>query len=338
MEFEKKDLAGSRQEIKVTIAIEEQEEHREKALVLFQKEISLEGFRQGHVPINMVEDSVSKEQMFAKVMELSIQNAYQKIVKEENLQVLGEPEIQIKKAKEGEPLAFTIQVSLFPLVELPDYKKIASLVEKQKIDMQEEELDRTLKWLRESKKKEDGTLPELNDEFAKSIGSPSGLTGLKENVEKGLRMEKELQERNRFRQEIVAKVAKEAKLDVPDVLVKREQQALLNQTKQGVKEMLKIDFAEYLKNVKKTEQELIDSFLSQAEQRIREFLVLDAIAKKEEVSASKEEVEREMQKVLAQHPESKLAKDSLDQKELKLYSEGVLRNEKTLQFLEECAK
>ena len=335
MESQKKDLAGSKQEIKVTIAPEEVKEHEEKALELFQKEISLEGFRQGHVPMNMVKDSVSKEQMFAKVMELSVQDAYQKIVKEENLQVLGDPEIRIEKAKEGEPLVFIIQVSLFPSVVLPDYKKIASLVQKQKVEIQEEELNRTFKWLQESKKKEDGTLPELNDEFAKAIGVPSGLVGLKENVEKGLLMEKEMQEKNRFRQEIVANVAKEAKLDVPEVLVKREQQALLSQTKQGVKEMLKIDFEEYLKNVKKTEEELLDSLLSQAEQRIREFLVLDAIAKKEEISANKEEVEREMQKVLAQYPESKLAKDSLDQKELKLYSEGVLRNEKTLQLLEE---
>lgn len=338
MEFQKKDLTGSRQEIKVTIAPEEVKGHQEKALALFQKEISLEGFRQGHVPINMVKDSVSKEQMFAKVMELSIQNAYQKIVKEENLQVLGEAEMRIEKAKEGEPLVFTIQVSLFPSVVLPDYKKIASLVEKQKVEIQKEELDRTLKWLQESKKKEDGTLPELNDEFAKAIGSPSGLVGLKENVEKGLRMEKEMQERNRFRQEIVAKVAKEAKLDVPEMLIKREQQALLNQTKQGVKEMLKIDFAEYLKNVKKTEEELIDSFLPQAQQRIREFLVLDAIAKKEEITPAKEEIEQEVQKVQAQYSELKTGEKQLDPSELAMYSEGVLRNEKTLQFLEEFVK
>ena len=195
MDFQKKDLSNSRQEIKVTIAPEEVILHEEKALALFQKEISLEGFRRGHVPINIMREHISREQIFSQIVELAIQNAYQKIVQEESLQVLGEPEIRVEKAKEGESLVFTIQVSLFPSIILPDYKKIASLVEKQKVEVQKEELDKTLKWLQESKKKEDGTLPELNDEFAKAIGSPSGLTELKENVGKGLLVEKEIQEK-----------------------------------------------------------------------------------------------------------------------------------------------
>ena len=334
MEFTKKNIAGSKQEIEVTIPAEEIEEYREKALELFGKEVSLEGFRQGHAPKEMVEEKVSKEQVFAKAMELAIQAAYSKIAKEEDLKVLGDPEVRIVKAEDGGSVVFSIQVSLFPEVTLPDYKKIASEVTKQEVEVKEEDLTKTLQWLQESKKSEDGTLPELNDEFAKTLGNTSGLEELKESIKKGLLMEKEMQEKNRVRQEIVAKVAKEANLDVPEVLVKREQEALLEQTKQGAKEMLKIEFAEYLKNVNKTEEELKASFLEQAEARIREFLVLDAIAKKEEVAASQEEVEQEMQKVLVQYPESKLAKDSLDQKELRLYSEGVLRNEKTLQLLE----
>ncbi|MDA1337498.1 MAG: trigger factor [bacterium] len=338
MEFTKKDLPGSRQEIEVIISPEEVEGHREKALTLFGKEVSLEGFRPGHAPKEMVAQKVSRQQVFAKAMELAIQDAYQKIAKEEDLKVLGDPEVRIVKAKDGEPVVFSIQVSLFPEVTLPDYKKIASEVTKKEVIVQDEDLTRTLKWLQESKKNEDGTLPELNDEFAKTLGNASGLDELKESVKKGLMMEKETQEKNRARQEIVAKVAKEATFEVPEVLVKREQQALLEQTKQGVKEMLKIEFTEYLKNMKKTEEELKESFLVQAQQRIGEFLVLDAIAKKEEITASKEEIEEEMQKVLGQYPESKLAKDSLDQKELKMYSEGVLRNEKTLQLLEGLMK
>ncbi|MDP2736074.1 MAG: trigger factor [bacterium] len=335
MEFSKKKLPASKLEIEVTIPAAEVEAKTPAALSALKKEVVMEGFRQGHVPEGMVKERVGKEQLFAKAVELSIQEAYRAVLKEENPEVLGEPEIRIAQAEQGKPLRFYIHLSLFPEILLPDYKKIASGVEKKEAKVEPGETERTLQWLQESRKKEDGTLPELTDEFAKELGNFPDAVKLKENVEEGLLLEKQLAERNRVRQEIVEKIAKEAKLEVPDVLVKQEQEALLEQTRQGVKQMLQMDFAEYLQQVKKTEEEVKASLLSQAESRIKQFLVVNEIARKEGIAPTPEEIEAETQKVLGRYPDQKAAEGQFDPAELKLYSEGVAKNEKTLQFLEQ---
>ena len=334
MEFKKKQQEKSRQEIEVSLSVEEVQQHEEKALEQFQKELSVQGFRQGHVPKDVVKEKVSQEQVFAKTIELAVQKAYGELVKQEDLQVLGEPEVRIAKAEQGKPLVFSVFVSLFPAVTLPDYKKIAGGVKKKPVEVGPEDIEKTLTWLQESRKKEDGSLPELTDEFVKSLGGFSDVAGLKESVAEGLKKEKDLQERNRVRQEIVTEIAKKAELEVPEVLVQREQQALLEQTKQGVKQMFKQEFADYLKSLKKTEEELKASFAQKAEDRIRQFLVLDAIAKEEAIVPSAKEVEEHVKKVLAQYPDGKTAEKQFDPNELKLYSEGVLKNEKTLELLE----
>lgn len=338
MEFLKKKLPASKLEIAVTMPAQEVEAKTPEALSLLQKDVVMEGFRQGRVPKDMVKERVGKEQLFAKAVELSVQEAYRAILKEENPEVLGEPEIRIVQAEQGKPLEFRIHLSLFPEISLPDYKDIASKVAKKEAKVEPEEMERTLQWFRESRKEEDGTLPELTDEFAKKLGNFPDAAKLKESVKEGLLLEKQLQERNRVRQEIVEKVAKEARLEVPEVLVRQEQEALLEQTRQGVKQMLQMDFAEYLTSVKKTEEELKTSLLSQAENRIKQFLVVNEIARKEEITPTPEEVEAETQKILRQYPDAKEAQKQFDPKELRLYSEGVVKNEKTLQFLEQFAR
>jgi len=337
-EFSKKKLPLSKLEIAVTMTQEEVQAFERDALAVFQKEVSAEGFRRGHVPADAVKERVGKEQLLAKTVELAIQSAYKTVLKEDNLNVLGQPEITLGKAEEGKPLQFHIRVSLLSEVTLPNYKKIASLVEKKEAELTEEEIGRTLQWLKESRKKEDGTLPELTDEFARSLGSFENAEKLKESVKEGLRLEKQAQERNRLRQEIVEKIAKEAKVEVPEVLVQQEQDAMLEQTKSGVKHMMQMEFAEYLQSIKKTEEQMRESLATQALSRIKQFLVLNEIAKQEEITPTPEEVEAESQKVLRQFPDRKTAEQQFDPTELKVYSEGVVRNEKTLQFLEELAQ
>lgn len=333
MTFSKKKLPKSQIELEVKLSPEEVGNHRQKAVEALARELRIEGFRLGHVPSAIAEKHLGNEVIFEEAARFAVREAYIGIVGQENLDVIGEPEIQITKLAYGNPLEFRVQVALLPAVELADYKKIAGQSSRKKVAITEEEVEKTLEWLRASRK-----APELTNEFAQGLGNFKDVESLRSSVKEGMQHEKEGQEKERLRQEIIEKITDQSKLDVPEVLLEREKNVLLAQIKQGVAQTLQIPFEEYLRNAKKTEKELFDSFAQEAEQRVKRFLVLRQIASQEKIGPEQEEVEREMNTILQHYESAQHGKQKLDSARLKEYTEGVLRHEKTLQFLEQFAK
>lgn len=146
-----------------------------------------------------------------------------------------------------------------------------------------------------------------------------------------LKQEKERVEAERLRQEILDKIAHDSKVEIPEVLVDSEKQRLLASIKEQVPQMLGISFDEYLKKIKKTEKEMLDSFASEAEKRIRNSLVLREIQKKEKIEISDKEIQDEMAKIAQADPH-------LDKNQLKEYTESVLKSEKAFKLLESFIK
>tara|TARA_Y100000310_G_C20670991_1_gene810282 strand:- start:557 stop:1573 length:1017 start_codon:yes stop_codon:yes gene_type:complete len=338
MKFSHKKLPAAKHETTVEVEPQEFEQYIEKALSLLRKDFSVEGFRQGKVPKEMVQEKIGKETLFAKAVELAAKEAFQKIVEQQRLEVLGQPQARVTSMAEGKPLVFLVEVTLLPDVTLSDYKNIAQQVQQKPAAVGEKDIQAALQRLKESKKKEDGTVPELNDEFAKTLGNFENVEALQASVAEGLKKEKELQEKNRVRQEIMENIAKETTIELPQLLVQQEKQALLENTKKGVRETLKMEFKDYLGKLKKTEEQFIESLTPQAEKRLKQFLVLHAIAKKEGIAPGIQEIEEETNKFLKHFPDIETAKKQVDLRELKHYTEGVLKNEKTLQLLESFVK
>jgi len=316
---------------------EELEGHRAGALATLAKDVKLEGFRPGHVPVQVAEKQMGETTILAEVARMAIETTYRKILEEQKLDVIGEPEVHVLKLAPGNPLEFQITVAVLPETQLPEYKQIAAEVEKKKVEVKEKEIDDALEWLKESRKTKDGVTPEMNDDFAKTIGNFEDVAGLRESIAEGLQYENETKEKDRVRQEILEKIAEKSSVEVPDLLIEREKAVLLQNVKQGVAEMVQIPFKEYLEKSGKTEQELLDSFQEEAEKRVKRFLVLREIAKREAISPTAEEIEREAANILTHYKDVTKAKKDIDPAKLKEYTEGVIRHEKTLQFLESLA-
>jgi trigger factor len=154
-----------------------------------------------------------------------------------------------------------------------------------------------------------------------------------EEIEK-LRLGKERMEKERVRQEILSRIADNSELHISDGLIEREQNMMLDNLKQQVPQILQIGFEEYLQKINKSEKELLDSLRAEAEKRVKGFLVLRAIAEKENIQVSEEEAEREKERISRAYPNMQ----NLDQNELKDYTKLVIQNEKTLQMLEGLIK
>lgn len=182
------------------------------------------------------------------------------------------------------------------------------------------------------------TLPEINEEWARSLGTFDSLDALRQNIREGLVQEKEMAESQRLRGEILEKIAQSCKMEIPEILVESEKNKMLSNLKEKVSQDLKIPFQDYLNQIKKTEQELVDSFGPEAQKRIIKFLILREIAKRENVQVSEEEVKTEADKILKYYPDIEKAKEQFDSDRLKLYTEGEIKNEKVFQILENLSQ
>lgn len=175
-------------------------------------------------------------------------------------------------------------------------------------------------------------LPELNDEFAAQVGFKN-VKDLEKNIKDGLKKEKEVSELHRKRTEVLESISKKIKLELPEVLIKREQDALIDNLKNRTKHELGIKFEEYLKQVNKTEEQIKTEFEKIAQERVKGFLILHAIEKQEDVKLEKGEVDKKIEELASQYPDKEKAKEEMKNSDAKLYIEDELKRDKIFKIL-----
>jgi trigger factor len=95
---------------------------------------------------------------------------------------------------------------------------------------------------------------------------------------------------------------------------------------------MKLTFEQYLAAVKKTEQEIKETFQKEAEKRLRGFLVLRQLGDEEKIEVSDKDVEEEVSKSIKNYSKEQISKIDINQ--FKEYTKGVIYNEKVFQRLE----
>lgn len=179
-------------------------------------------------------------------------------------------------------------------------------------------------------------LQEINDDFAKGLGVFDNLVALKENLKEGITLEKKETEKQRKRGELLNKIAEKITFELPEKMVQYEQERLFEDMKNQVSHQFNMTLEQYLQNVKKTEQEVKDSFKLEAEKRIKDFLVLRQVGKVEKVEVSTQELQEEMNKAVKNYSKEQLEK--IDMGQLREYSKGAKFNEKVFALLENFSK
>ena len=160
MEHKILQLPKSEIEILATIPFAEFESQVKKAAVLLSEEKEIEGFRRGKAPYDIVKNRFGELAIYERAAELTIRQNYIELLKKAASEIpekefipIGRPEIAITKLAPGNDLEFKIKTAVLPEVELPDYKSIAPKILKQKktISVEEEEIQKSLDWIRESR-------------------------------------------------------------------------------------------------------------------------------------------------------------------------------------------
>lgn len=181
-------------------------------------------------------------------------------------------------------------------------------------------------------------LPEFDDRFVQSLGNFKDSVAFKKNIENGLKIEKEKEGREKFRQEVLEKITKSVEWKIPDVLIEAERDRILDDLKKNLSRNNNVSFQDYLKKIKKSEEEIKESLLKLSQKNVKTFLILKGIAKKENLKASEEETERQINEILKNYPDLKTAQRQLDLEKLKEYTKERIINEKVFELLEKNSK
>jgi trigger factor len=174
------------------------------------------------------------------------------------------------------------------------------------------------------------TLPELNDDFAKSLGEFASLDEVRTRIREGMEQERKHKAEHESKDKLVAELVKRNELEVPESMIDRQVDLRLERgfkalMAQGMKseDIKKMDFARLRLGQR-----------DQAVQEVKASLLLEKIADEEKIEVGDEEIDREIEALATQ------SKQKPEEIRARLTRDGALdrirnriRTEKTLDFL-----
>lgn len=188
--------------------------------------------------------------------------------------------------------------------------------------------------LQEIKVKE---LPELNEDFAKALGHED-MEQLRADLSNKMEETATRQRDTAWEEAVIAKAVENATVEIPDVLVERQTKRMIREFEQNLSyQGLNLD--SYLKYAEKDLETVEKEFRPGAEKRVKTDLVVEAIAKSEGIEPSEDEVDAQIEKLVATYPPKEKARA---EKELKKQAhreaiKDALRGEKAMKLLVEQA-
>ncbi len=175
-------------------------------------------------------------------------------------------------------------------------------------------------------------LPEINDEFASSLPNIENVKELKEKVKEGIKAEKKNKEKERKKMMIMENIKKETDFEVPEVLIEKELDNIINNLKHQVANS-GASFEDYLKQIGKTEEDLRKESRRKAEENVSYALILHAISNEENIEVSNEEIEKEIEKHFQATGRKKEEEKEENMEKMRAYVYDVIKNQKVFQIL-----
>lgn len=420
MRHEKKQLEKSELELTITLEPQEYQKDMEEAAERLSQRAAIKGFRPGKAPYDFIKQQMGEVKIMEEAVESIIQRTFFEIIKEEKIDSVGMPKINVEKMVPGNDFVYKAIVALLPKIKLIDLKKIK--VESKPIEITDEELNKVLTDLQKMQtkeiiktgkaKKEDKvlidmdmfiggvpveggqakdhhvylneehyipglkeqlidlskddvkefnlrfpknhyqkhladkdvdfkikvkdvfelTLPELNDEFAKKLGQES-VDKLKELLKENMMREAEMKEKQRVEADILEQIIEKSNFEeIPQILIDSEKRKMFYELKHDL-EHHGIEMEQYLKDIKKTEEQIFQDFEQQANKRVKAALVSRQVAVDNNIKVEKEDLDKELELIKKTYAHDEKILENLKRPEILDNIIGTIQNRKVLEFL-----
>ncbi len=289
-----KKLPDSEVEITGEITLSFLVECRAEALKELNNRSTVAGFRPGKIPEDMLVKKVGELGVLEESAEIALGREYPNIIRELKISAVGRPTVSITKLAKDIPLEFKLVVAVEPEFKLPDYKKIA----------------RTIPHPDPSP-----TLGEGVDTSSPPLNVRGGTGGVIDEKQK-----------QKHRITIIDALIKATEIVVPKVLIESELLKMMGQFKDDVSRS-GLKWEDYLKNIKKTEENIREEWKENAVKRAKAELIVSKIAVEEKIEPTEAELEHETTHLLEHYKEA-------DPTSIRLYVFKQLQNQKVFEFLE----
>lgn len=143
-------------------------------------------------------------------------------------------------------------------------------------------------------------LPELNDEFAAEVSDFETLDEYKEDVKQTTLAKKKKAAENEKENKVIDKIIENATMDIADAMIKDTQERMRDEFAQSL-QYQGINFEQYLQICNVTEEAFMERIKPDAEARIKSRLVLEAIVDAENIEATDEELDKELENMANQY-------------------------------------
>ena len=143
-------------------------------------------------------------------------------------------------------------------------------------------------------------LPELDDEFAQDVSEFDTLAEYKENLKKNIAERKEAEARRTKEDEAIRKIVEKSSMEIPDAMIDTQVESMIEEFAQRIAQQ-GLSFEQYMQFSGMTMDKMKDQVRPEAVSRIKSSLVLEQIAKDENIEVSDADVDAEIDKMASMY-------------------------------------
>ena len=139
-------------------------------------------------------------------------------------------------------------------------------------------------------------LPDLDDEFAQDAAGVDTLAEYKEEIKKNLTEKKETEAKKTKEDEAIQKIIDKSKMDLPEAMIETQCETMVEEFAQRIAQS-GLTMEQYLQFSGMTVDQLKDQVRPEATTRIQSSLVLEQIAKEENIEVTDADIDAEVEKM-----------------------------------------
>ena len=175
--------------------------------------------------------------------------------------------------------------------------------------------------------------PEINEEFLSKLGDFKTKEEFEKQIEEDLKTQKQAEADEKFKDEIVKKLAEVSKVPVPEILLEDQKRSIEMDMQQNLM-YSGLSLEDYLERMGKTREEWLEKDVKEvAEMRVKCGLALAELSKVEKVESSIEELDARIVQLKEQYGNSKEVQKQLSSDDVRRNLANQILTEKTIDLL-----
>ncbi len=175
--------------------------------------------------------------------------------------------------------------------------------------------------------------PEINEEFLSKLGDFKTKEEFEKQIEEDLKTQKQAEADEKFKDELVKKLAEVSKVPVPEILLEDQKRSIEMDMQQNLM-YSRLSLEDYLERMGKTREEWLEKDVKEAsEMRVKSGLALAELSKVEKVKSDTKELDARIAQLKEQYGNSKEVQKQLSSDDVRRNLANQILTEKTIDLL-----